>query len=197
MFSGKTSWMISHIKSHLMANKRVRVVIPTIGSERHTRAEMASSHDGLRMRALKVRTLEEVTEEALGETDTIGVDEGHFFANLASFCDAQAARGRDVFVAGLKADADKRGWDSILSLFPLADYTTCLTSTCIVCHEEATCSKKIAHAQQEEKSQVDVGADEKYVATCSACWGKDVPAEALERRAEQVRLMKEMTTEMN
>jgi len=200
MFSGKTSWMISHAKSHLLANKRVQLIIPVIGSERYTRKDMASSHDGLRMCALKVKTLEDATEDALQNVDTIGIDEGHFFANLASFCDAQAALGRDVFVAGLKADSDKKGWTSILELFPVADYHTCLTSTCILCGGEATCSKKIvtnANSQAEGNGQIDVGADEKYVATCSECWLQDIPREALEKRTRQVELLKEMTTESN
>ncbi len=198
MFSGKTSWMISHAKSHLLANKRVQLIIPVIGSERHTRKDMASSHDGLRMRALKVETLKDVTEDALQNVDTIGIDEGHFFANLALFCDAQAALGRDVFVAGLKADSDKQGCTSILELFPVADYHKCLTSTCILCGGEATCSKKIvADRQAEGNGQIDVGADEKYVAACSECWLQDIPHEALEKRARQVERLKEMTTELN
>lgn len=196
MFSGKTSWMISHAKSCLMANKNVRIIIPVVGSERYTRKNMASSHDGLRMTALKVETLDEISQEDLQGIDMIGIDEGHFFKGLKEFCNTQACQGRDVVVAALKADANRENWPSIVELLPIVDHVHSLVSTCIVCGGEATQSKRIIERSNSEYSQVDTGGDEKYVATCGGCWYKSVPKGALQIRKIRVELLKRMTTEM-
>jgi len=196
MFSGKTTWMMSRIKTSIMGNKRVCVIVPSM-DDRYTRHDMASSHDGLCMRAIKVKSLKDVPAERLNEVDIIGIDEGHFFADLTEFCMTQAERGVDVVVAALKSDAQRNGWKSVDALWPKTDNVICLFAVCVRCgSEKASCSKRIEATNGGGVKQVDVGADDKYVATCSGCWAKEIPNEVLEQRATQVRLAKEMAKEM-
>lgn len=191
MFSGKTTAMMRRMKAAVMGGKRVCVIVSDLDT-RYTRKDMVSSHDGLRMQAMRVKTLKEPPLNMPDDVDLIGVDEGHFLEGLAWFCQSQALLGRDVVVAALKADADRRGWPHVMELVPIADTITTLHAVCVHCQRDASCSKRLA-APMKGGSSVDVGADDKYVATCFGCWPRPIPAHVLQRRAAQIAVVRDMT----
>jgi thymidine kinase len=193
MFSGKTTEMMRRVKTAVMGGKRVCVIMSDLDT-RYTRKDMVSSHDGLHMQAMRVKSLKEPPPNLPEDVNLIGVDEGHFLEGLAEFCQSQALMGRDVVVAALKADADRKGWPYVMELVPNADTITTLHAVCVLCQQDASCSRRLGTSGPVIKG-VDVGADDKYAATCFGCWEEPIPTHALHRRATQVTIVKNMTLE--
>ena len=57
---------------------------------------------------LPVSRLGDVPQAALDGADVIGIDEGSFFPDLLAFCDAQANAGKEVIVASLDGDFQRK-----------------------------------------------------------------------------------------
>jgi len=193
MFSGKTSTMQTRIKNAVIACRKV-VVIMHVSDTRYTRKDMATSHDGHMISAIRVSDLKTVPEKLAAEDiDMIGIDEGHFMAGLADFCMDQNTKGRDVIVAALLGDSELKMWPNVAELLPLAHFIEHKHAICTLCQDPyASYSRKIV-ARKNGDSNVDVGADDKYVAVCRDCMTKPIPAEVLQKRQEAVRLVREMS----
>ena len=87
MFSGKTTELQRRIRRFQIARKRV-LTIKYSGDTRYSEEAMAT-HDKREMAALPVSRLGDVPQASLDNADVIGIDEGSFFPDLLSFCDAQ------------------------------------------------------------------------------------------------------------
>jgi len=186
MFSGKSSELMNRMKTAIIGGKRICVIMPDMDT-RYTKKSMISSHDGHIMSAIRVNSLTDAPDKMPEDVDVIGIDEGQFFEGLASFVERQNALGRNVIVAALKADANRNGWPHVLELFPKVDTVTTRHGVCVICQQQASCSRSI-------NGTLGLGADEKYVATCFGCWQKPLPPGVLTKRALRVKIVKEMTT---
>src|SRR4051812_24340138 len=106
MFSGKTEELIRRIKRAQIARKRVQVFKPALDTRYST--EHVSSHDGVRAQAVPVATSAEIADLVQADTEVIAIDEVQFFDTaVVDLCEALAAEGKRVIVAGL--DQDFRG----------------------------------------------------------------------------------------
>jgi thymidine kinase len=104
----------------------------------------------------------------IDEFDCIGIDEGQFFPDLVSWCEACANRGKVVIVAALDGDYQRRPFGPVLHLVPLAEDVCKLTAVCMRCHQPASFSQKLVLSAAE--SVVDIGGAEKYRAVCRTCF---------------------------
>jgi thymidine kinase len=191
MFSGKTTTLMTAIKRAAVGLRRI-CVIKYAADARYGRGPMATSHDGLSMRALEVSTLEQDPPALPADVECIAVDEGQFMAGLDAFCMRHNARGRDVIVAALnaKGDAPRSPWPFVQELIPHATHIQMMHATCIVCQGIAECSRSLAAAAAVGDG-IRVGGDELYVATCAGCYTRDISADTLERRRAAVQRIKE------
>lgn len=124
-----------------------------------------ATHDKREMQALPVSQLSDVPQASLDNADVIGIDEGSFFPDLLTFCDAQANAGKQVIVASLDGDFQRKPFGDICELVPRAEEVTKLTAVCTGCGKTACFSRRLT---TETAVEVIGGAD-KYIATCRAC----------------------------
>lgn len=192
MFSGKTSRGFNAVRSAILGNKQA-VVINHNTDIRYTQRELATSHDGISMKAISVASLVNDPPGLPGNVDLVFVDEGHFFSGLAAFCMRQNKLGRDVIVSALNShgDAERTPWPHVMELIPLAHRIHMLNSICTICHGVANCSRYIAGSLS--GTGIDVGANDKYIATCAQCYTVEIPPGALANRAERVAYVKSLS----
>jgi thymidine kinase len=124
-----------------------------------------ATHCGQTLPAVAADRLSELHHTA-GQFDVIGIDEGQFFPDVASWCEEMANRGKIVVVAGLDGTFQRRPFQQILDLVPLAEDVTKLRAVCMACFQDASFSKRTT---AEAGVEVIGGAD-KYMAVCRACY---------------------------
>jgi len=108
-------------------------------------------------------------------------DEGQFFPDIVHFSDYWASRGKVVIVAALDATFERKPFMSILDLIPLAEQVIKLTAVCMLCHRDASFTKRIG---SETAVEVIGGAD-KYLSTCRACFALEAQKPASPPRAAE------------
>jgi len=190
MFAGKTRRIMADVEKAVIAGEEV-LVLKYKGDTRY-RAHMMSSHNGENMMCECISTLE---HDPIGLHDgisLIAIDEAQFIPGVAAFCKRQNALGRDVRVAGLNAyaNADRTPWPEMIPFLGFARIVS-LEAICTLCKAPAYCSRKLDPVIQEEGT-VDVGASEKYIATCETCYTLPVNAEKLQHRRDAISKLKEL-----
>ena len=71
-----------------------------------------------------------------------------------------------VIVAGLDGDYERRGFEQVLALIPMAEGLTRLSAVCAQCGEDAHFSRRKVASQEREL----VGGSESYEALCRGCY---------------------------
>ena len=100
--------------------------------------------------------------------DVIGIDEGQFFNDIAHYCEKWAQTGKTVIVAALDATFQRKPFNSILQLVPLAEKVTKLTAVCTDCAADAAFT-----ARTTKETDVEViGGSSSYKAVCRNCYEK-------------------------
>ena len=117
------------------------------------------------MPTVAVDRLGELQERAK-DYDVIGIDEGQFFPDVVDWCEEMANRGKIVLVAALDGTFQRRPFQDILSLVPLAEEVTKLQAVCMACFKDAAFSKRIS----EEAGLEVIGGADKYMAVCRQCY---------------------------
>lgn len=171
MFGGKTTTLQKARKDAAFRGEETFFIIPEIDT-RYSRDNLNVSHDGTTTFAHRVPIngggLSLIKEDVLAGTDSIFIDEAHFFPpqELKDFCLKWRARGKHIFIAALSSDSQGKPWPSVQELVPAHCFpVTLCPGICVLCGAFAMYSRKISgdYAQQ-----VDVGGDEKYICTCWA-----------------------------
>ena len=98
----------------------------------------------------------------------IGIDEGQFFPDVVEFAEQLANRGKTVAIAALDATYQRKKFNRILELVPLAEYVVKLNAVCMVCGLDAAFTKRI---KADDRVEV-IGGTELYMATCRECFYK-------------------------
>ena len=163
MFSGKTTELIRRIRRHSLAKQKC-LVIKYAADNRYSDEEL-STHDLSKIPALKCRKLEEAATRA-ANYDVIGVDEGQFYPDLLEFCEQQANSGKVVIVSALDGTFERKRFNHVVDLIPLAESVVKLTAVCTVCGGEASFSKRITSDTRVEI----VGGADIYTAVCRKCY---------------------------
>jgi len=127
-------------------------------------------------------SLAELTKKA-EEYDVIGIDEGQFFPDIR-WAELMANSGKVVLIAALDGTYQRKPFENIMNLIPLAENVTKLSAVCMNCFGEASFSKRIT----EEQSLEVIGGADKYMAVCRDCFHSNVqeatsPRDAMKARA--------------
>lgn len=175
MFSGKSTELLRRIKRYKIANKRCIVFKHEWDNER-LRVELkksVSTHDDETHDAIPTASLtEEVNNyNNFVNYDTIGIDEGQFFDDLALISDRLANLGKIVIIAALDATYEKEGFKSVLQTIPLSECVTKLTAVCKdCCYDGAPFSYRLT----KDKNTVLIGKDEHYISLCRVCYNQRI-----------------------
>lgn len=131
----------------------------------------------------KVETLEEFDKRS-SRYQTIGIDEGQFFPDLATYVRKWLFQGKDLVVAGLNGDFGMRPLGKIHEVLCMATHVTKLYAVCLKCnkdkgrpfaHSKADFSLlKREHQENVKSDHVIIGGAEKFVPVCLECYREEM-----------------------
>ncbi len=179
MFSGKSEEMIRRLRRAEIAGQSTIIFKPVI-DDRYDVTDVVS-HAGVRMHAVPVSSVAEVSTRAQG-FEVVGVDEVQFFdsAIVPAALDL-ADIGARVVVAGLDQDFRRLPFGPMPDLLSHAEFVDKLQAVCHRCGGPATTTQRLVDRQPAPYSgeTVVVGAEEQYEARCRACHEAGVDAASL------------------
>jgi len=113
--------------------------------------------------------------------DVIGLDEAQFMKGSVEFAERWANAGKVVIVAALDATFERKPFGRMLELVPLAEQVQKLNAVCMLCHREASFTKRIGS----ETAVEVIGGSDMYLSTCRACFALRAhsPTTAMAERA--------------
>lgn len=169
MFSGKTSKLVAMIDVFGRMGHRVLTVKPKLDA-RYSSKDEIHSHDHRTSKAI-------VVDGESPETDLVKIleqkpnkvifDEVQFFEKnkVKKVVSELKKRGIDVIAAGLLYDYKREPFGATADLMGLADERMELLAIC------QTCGSLARHTQRVRggKGTVEVGAADKYIASCDSC----------------------------
>lgn len=163
MFAGKSSELLRRVTA-LEADKTIAMV-KSDKDNRYSQTEI-TTHDGLARPCYAVAQLADL-RSAVGQSydsiQVIAIDEAQFFPDLLEFCmEASDHDNKQILVAGLDGDFQRRRFGQVLDLIPVSDSVTKLTAHCAYCGQPALFSLRIAADQRQEV----VGGADKYAPVC-------------------------------
>ncbi|MGL1893411.1 MAG: hypothetical protein OCD02_17375 [Spirochaetaceae bacterium] len=161
MFSGKSSELLRRLTRYKIAGKQTLLLRP----KRDTRGFFTHDKKENSVKEVFLENISDFTD--LYDYEVIGVDEGQFFSDLSAI-DAWANKGITVIVSALNGTSEKKPFNSVQDIIPLADHIDKLSAVCTSCGEDARFSfYKIGN----KENDIQVGEDE-YTALCRVCWNE-------------------------
>jgi thymidine kinase len=136
------------------------------------------THSGLHRTSFKLKSISEFEKHLKSgeeEKTVLFIDEVQFFDPLLTVKTTEdfLSRGIEVVVAGLNGDSNRKPWETISRLIPLASNITFLSAVCqdcpFGCRSEASFSKLLLKKQEEESQIVLIGGADKYKSVCGFC----------------------------
>jgi thymidine kinase len=170
MFSGKTEELIRRVKRAQIARRRVQVFKPVLDT-RYS-GEHVASHDGVRAQAMPVASAPEIADLIEAATEVVAIDEAQFFdRGIVDLCEALAARGKRVIVAGLDQDFRGESFGAMAELMARAENVDKLQAICVRCGAPASRTQRLIDGSPASYHDpvILVGATEAYEARCRAC----------------------------
>jgi len=166
MFSGKTEELIRRIKRAQFANQKLLLFKPAI--DNRYSEESVVSHQGNALEAKIISGSNEIWNHWTNER-VVAIDEAQFFdENIVAVSNDLAKKGVRVILAGLDMDYLGNPFGPMPHLLSIAEYVTKVHAICVSCGNLA----QFSHRTAEEKTQVLVGAVEKYEPLCRSCFNK-------------------------
>lgn len=194
MYSGKTNRVLDDAERAIIAGEEVLAIKHRSDTryDEDDRKNMLASHDGNGMHCRMVSSLEK-DPDGLEGVHMIIIDEAQFIPGVAAFCKRQNALGREVRVAGLNsyANEDRTPWPEIIPFLGFARIVS-LEAICVLCKGPAYCSRRLDCTVPGTTGTVDVGASDKYIATCEDCYTKPVDQEKVEHRTQAIKKLRKL-----
>ena len=165
MFSGKSEELIRRLRRAQIARQRVQIFTPSVDTR--FGEDHIVSHSELRIPSTPVGSAAELEAAVLPETEVVGIDEGQFFdQDLPGVCEALAARGVRVIVAGLDQDYLGKPFEPMPQLLAIAEFITKTRAICMVCGNPANHTQRLVASSD----RVLLGAQGTYEARCRRCF---------------------------
>jgi thymidine kinase len=183
MYSGKTSKLVEIYKQCSFCNIPVAVVNHSLDVRYHD--TMLSTHDKNMIPCIQTALLKDVWDNQdverpfdntssnhlkLRTAKVILINEGQFFDDLYECVLDMLNEKKQVFIAGLDGDFERKRFGQILDLIPMCDEVTKLTSLCSMCKNGSPGIFSLRLSK--EKQQMLVGS-ENYVPVCRKCYDEN------------------------
>lgn len=172
MFSGKTSVLLQKLQQQ----KQEEYVL--LKYELDTSSDQVISHSGLSLKAQKVQKLKMDGSEMFGndryrELNTIAIDGGHFFNNLADCCHQWVLNGKNVIVTALQTGIYMEPIKQTCELLALANSITLMHAVCHHCSMPAIFTYRTTPLSTDEPNITDfISGSSAYIAVCRRCYHK-------------------------
>ena len=176
MFAGKTSKLISMIKSNIIAGNAVEVFKPS-NDDRYG-LEKITTHDGVDIEAEVLdanRPLESYFIKDWFPTRAVAFfEECQFFkpADFVILVNTIMADRRNVVCAGLPNDFQGKPFGAMPQLMALADEVISLKAVCSKCKGIGIATRTFRKTK--DTAQTVVGGAEMYEPRCYGCWSEDL-----------------------
>ncbi|KAL4444721.1 hypothetical protein ABPG74_015929 [Tetrahymena malaccensis] len=164
MFSGKSTSLLNDILKYESQKKKVLVISFAHDNRYSDQAEIVT-HQHKTHHAVKCYELKEV-EQQYKDYDVIAIDEGQFFLDIADKCDQYANDGKIVVVAALDATFQRKAFNQILNLIPVAENVIKLKGQCSSCNQESSFSSRKIKSNVIEL----IGGEDLYEPLCRTCF---------------------------
>lgn len=167
MYSGKSEELIRRLKRAQIAKQKVLIFKPAV-DDRYC-AENIVSHNGSKLKAIRVHHSREMMEYIEKDTQVVGIDEVQFFDDgIIEVCKNLADGGVRVIVAGLDMDFRGEPFGPTPMLLTMAEFVDKLSAICMVCGEPAHRTQRLINGQPAKYTDpvILVGATESYEARC-------------------------------
>jgi len=169
MYSGKTTQLIREIRRCKCINKPY--ILISHSSDNRYGSNVASTHDKVQEESNSCEKLSNIFIDMelynqYMKSEYIFIEEGQFFPDIVEFCNkAVDIDNKHVIVSALDGDFNRKPFEVISNLIPLADNYCKLKALCKLCGDgtKAIYSKRII---QNNTEQILVGADGVYMAVC-------------------------------
>jgi thymidine kinase len=176
MFSGKTEELIRRLHHVQIARQRLVAFTP----RRHTRYAAGNlvSHNGVRIEAQIVDSIQELPDQIDDDAQVVALDELHFLDDdpdtICTTCQMLADRGLRVLVAGLDQDFRALPFPAMSRLLAVAEQVDKLFAICVRCGAYATRSQRLIDDQPApfDAPTLVVGGLDMYEARCRACFSR-------------------------
>ena len=165
MFSGKSTELLRRLRRYKVARAEC-LLLKFAGDGRYSETEVVT-HDATGMPAQNCARLADAAA-AMDGADVVGIDEGQFFDDLLPTCERLANAGKVVIVAALDGTFQRKPFEQVVELCPLAERVDKLSAVCVHCTRPAAFSKRIVAGD----AVVDIGGADKYEAVCRRCFFK-------------------------
>lgn len=172
MFSGKSEELIRRLRRARIARQRVQVFKSSL-DDRYD-SDRIVSHSDLSLRAIAVKTPQELIEKVEDRTEVVGIDEVQFFdASIVEVCERLANLGKRVIVAGLDLDYKGEPFEPVPQLMAVAEYVTKTLAVCARCGAPASRSQRLVPSTE----RIVVGSRDAYEPRCRHCFEPEVVAQ--------------------
>jgi len=171
MFSGKTSKLLELYRQYQFCNIPIVVINHCADTRYHE--TMLSTHDKVMIPCIPTDQLMSLWNESsenqttIQDANVILINEAQFFEDLVPFVQCMLKEKKQIYVAGLDGDFERKKFGTIIDLIPLCDKVTKLTSLCNLCKNgnPGIFSLRLT----KEKQQMLIGADN-YIPVCRICY---------------------------
>ena len=175
MCSGKTSKLIEIAKQCKICDISYMVVNHSFDDKRfgnsNSNNQLSSdslmyTHDKKSIKCIYSSNLENIIDDLLN-FDVILINEGQFFTDLCETVKKMLIMNKQIYIAGLDGDFERKRFGQIIDLIPLCDKVNKLSSLCGICKDGT--SGIFSMRVTEEKEQTVVGSDN-YIPVCRKCF---------------------------
>ena len=170
MFSEKSTTLAAMHGRHTRAGRRVLLLVPSNDDRYDPAGASLVTHTGTRIAATPLDPSIPMCESmgahtrALAECDIVLIDEAQFFRGLYQFClHVTNVCKKPVIAAGLLMDASAQEFGELSHVALGAEHHTRLFAVC-------ACSADANFSALRPGATGGVGAEEKYIAQCRACY---------------------------
>lgn len=175
MFGGKTSALLADVRKLKIAESKVALFKP----EQDTRdsVDYVVSHDGLKMKAINVKSVQEVINfiNTHQEFDTIAINEFQMLEcalsveyMIKSLIRKVLINKLTLIISGLVLDSDLEPFDNMKEILPYCSDIYMHKAVCKVCHEDAT----VSYCKIKKETQELIGGEDIYEPRCYSCFNK-------------------------
>jgi thymidine kinase len=133
MGADKTTDLIKALENLIKQDVKVKLIKHSADT-RYSKTFVVNHTNDYRMAAIAATTLTDIWSNIDEDIQVIGIDEGHFFLDLAEFCKQAIVRGVDVIIAALNGQFDLQPWPAVSSVIPLVEvnmhFSQCTKENC-------------------------------------------------------------------
>ena len=163
MYSSKSSTLISKIRQHEILGKNILII--NHKSDTRYNQKSISSHDNVSVKAVMVEKLGDIPVEVYKNKDSIFIEEAQFFSDLYELVyNLVEVHGKYVVLCGLDGDYQRKPYQQIMELIPLADLVDRKNAMCIKCKDGTLASFSKRIVDKDERNII--GGIESYMPVC-------------------------------